>query len=746
MDDDFEPLPPDVAKQLKEYQQKPPDDFQPIGLPTIRPAGPLPVVPGSPSPPYQRPLVNPPTTAAIERGGPPEWLSAIQQDVLAPLGGAATAAVGAPVAAAAGPLAPGVEAGLFSAGTTATARGLEQANRLLGYRAPRLPTLGETATEVGVGALAYPFGKFLAEGTGRGLRAVTGLTGRARDIAKAREEMSLKLQKGIVDMNDEVAGIMQKHAEAPATFRSRAGKKAIRTGKETYKQAPESIQQDLYTPGEQAARATDTAVSSTFWQRDVAPLAKAQQDEQREYGNAFESLIGDFVKQDVPGPILGDIGKEMQDQLNEKQFPISGRLRNLVSEVAEWAPKEAVAPGLSMRGVPLGPGAGTSRGIPLTQLGVPAEAPPEVKWERLKAMRSELRPFFNSRNPPDRAAATILDSAITDAYDKGGFPVDPKLNAQYANWRKRWTPQAIRVLHGALNVEDLSGILNEDKFGPLVKRAPDAVRNAVGWIIRKENLTPQQIIERFSPDMLKQVFGKGADNVATWDALARGGFQLSEILKASPEIATAYQQDLQREAQRTTTAATKAIKDKAVAYLQSLGPAAFEWRQAVKGMPPEEAAMLYFRVLRFPEFGQRFIEAAEKGTPISPWKSKGLGSIPFAGGLAAMELMRRGEVTSPYAFSVPIAIGAEIAFGGGRSLFLRIAESEGVTGATRLLNRVIQPATRKVAMKALARFAGRAMVSDGLRALTDEREQPEPGVSSTGLPDITPPTFPTPTP
>lgn len=674
--------------------------------------------------------------AAIERPEAPTWLQNIEQWGVVPAGGALAAAatlpVSLPVALATGqPLVvPVAGATGFGLGATATNEAVRRLNKALGYRVPRQPTTGEAAVEFGTQALSVPVGGLLGEAVGPGVKRFIGFTARQKALQEATEDMTRrldylpKLHEDVLTKADEVTGNLS-GAERRATTMAREEAEA-RTAA-----APEKMVAGAgvapISDLELEARAKSHRVSGLLRRRDVAPVQELYRTMQQDLGNEFENMLkGDVLNQSVPEDPLGRLGQRGADiKQNVQQYPIGSPVAKLVDEVASWTP-QSVQQGM-IAGQPIAlPQGATSGGQPIQ---IPSTA--DVKWARLKKLRGQLAPFLQSKKPSERGTAAALDAAITDTYARGGFPVDPDLNLRYHDHRQRWTYDVLNEVYNARIPEELSKkVINENTLGPFLSsrspRARQIAANLVGRAIRTEQLTPSQILQRFSPRILRDIFGPGADDVTQWARMDAMTVALPDLFRSQPSIGQEFVRNINDFSRRIYAKGAREIKTKVVASLRKLGPPAAKLTSEVANMRSEDAVAYYLNEMTKPEFGQRLIAAARHGTPMpSANRWRGIGSLGFAAGLAASEIFLRGEITSPYAISVLGVGAAEISTRALRNQILRVAETEGMQNAIRLLNRVWSPATRHVAMKQLARRMGQAAVSGIFRAgLTPTEEEP----------------------
>lgn len=687
--------------------------------------------------------------AAFEKGPPPDWLSTLEENVLPPLGGFAAAGVAAPVASvmtgatAGGATAPAaaLEAMAFGAGEQAAQAGIRGLNRALGYRVPEPSSAGK-ALEFAGSSVAYPVGSAVAEGLPKAAANLFGVTARREAREKAAEEMAVQVDKladlhaQTVDIADSVAGGFRKGAVAAEKgARKAAGEKATA--------APTTMIETLGGPTEQEleARALSLRSSAALRAQQVAPIEHLYQNVQRDLGSEYEKLLNPYLKEPVPEPALLALGQSARDLEDEsQQYAIPSSLKALIAKAKGWGTPEGEATakiGGRQISIPVG---ATSGGVPI---GSTAQAAPPT-WEELKQLRDQLRPYFDAKHPPSRSAARQLDSAVTDAYANGGLPIDPDLNMRYRDWRQRWTAPAIRTLHNARTPEQLASIVNENTMGPLLASGDPDARRAVATVaarvIRDKQLTPEQIVQRFSPGVLRDIFGPGADDVAKWATVNYRTSQLDSILKASPELGKQFQQDVNQAMSRSIDEGATRIKDAAIKFAEKLGKPGKDLVKQLRGMTNQEAALFYLERMSKPEFGQQMIEAARSGASITGKQRLRLGAVPFAAGLAVTELYLRGVITSPYVVSVPFAIGGEAALGALQGAIPKLIESNGMKATVQLLNRVWAPATRKVALKTLGKRLGQIAASDAFRAaLSDDSDEGLPSASGQPTASALPP-------
>lgn len=270
-----EPLSPEETEQLQQYLAQ-------RQRPTVFPAGTLPVLPLTQT---QQPRLPPASSfrpllggreAAIEGPSIPPWLS-VAHEIVPALVGSGAAALSAPAAPLAGPLAPAVPHAAFATGSMGTERAMRAAERAAGYRTPPESTGGESAVEFGTQMLASVLGEKIPPLIGAGFRRAAGFTGRASDLAKAAEDMTTKLRKLDdlhISVGSDVAQLGGRQQKAQTLATAAVKKQA----KELYDIAPQDLivgRAPLYTAEQLGARAQELGTSAALRAQDVAPIEKA---------------------------------------------------------------------------------------------------------------------------------------------------------------------------------------------------------------------------------------------------------------------------------------------------------------------------------------------------------------------------------------------------------------------------------------------------------------------------------------
>lgn len=705
----------------------------------------------------QRGALRMPAETALERGDVPDWLDFIQKNIIEPAGGVATAAPLLPIAGI-----TGVGAGAlpvtaplaFSAGTKATEQAMRGINRALGYRVPPQAPVAAQAVEVGANALAYPIGEALPGAVKATTKRVLGLTAREKSLTAAAEDMQGKLNR-LPDLHDRVRTIADTvEGRVPAKL-SAAEKQAQRLGQERAKWSPMGMTSGvgpLATDAERAAMGQDAlSAGAQLRDRTVGEVSRLVNQKQAQLGAEYEALHEPFMNVQLTDDLLKPFAERAAEiKQNAAQYESQpGALKGLIDTVASWGEdkeaeirKEVTAQFEKKYAAQTARASGQSSGpapASVTQaiLSTPAikaeldaaiakrvaEEKPKVTFGDLKSMRGDLRRYVNTRNAPAGHAAQDLDRAILDVYGAADLPKDPELNQRYRFWKDVWPWQEVRKLRHATEARDIKAYVTNEKLAPLLDVADakqaGVVKRLVAQTIRDEKLSPTEIVRRFPAPVLRSMFGPGGDDVAAWAQVQARGSQLADMLATDPSLKQWLVQKQTAETGRLFRDGTRQIKGRVVTWLDALGKPAEQMAKDVRAMSPEQATQFYWNEMSKPEFGQRLIQAAKEGTPIMSKAQRtirGVGSLPFAGGLAAMELMQHGAITSPYVLSVPLALAAETAFVFTPEIAVRLAESNGMKATMRLLDQAWNPATRKAALSRLGRQMGKIAASDALRA------------------------------
>lgn len=677
-------------------------------------------------PPGGRPLPTPlrgPAPAfpgeEIRQGIPPllqtarEWVpmgtGMLAAGVTAPLAAAVT---GATAGGATAP-ATAAESMAFAAGEQAGDIGMNALTRALGYTVPG-KSAGERGLEFAGSSLTYPLVGAALERVPSALRRVTGITSRREAQQAAAEDAS----SALAQLHSTVADTVEKTTGKTQVGLRKAERAARQLAREERAAAPSLIAPAPPTSTELGGRAVSLKGSGLLRKRDVAPIERLYGAVQSGLGAEYEALLKDHLKEDVPDTVLATLRANADDILSEgRQYALPQKLVNLLKKVQQWGvPPEGATVG-RVGGVAIPLPAGLSTG----------EAPKPVKWEELKQLRDQVRPYFTDKHPPSRTTARLIDSSVTNAYADGGLPIDPDLNMRYRDWRQRWNPAAVRTLRDARTPEQLKGIVNENTLGPLLAsgdpQARDAVANVVKRIIQSEKLGPTQISKRFSPEVLKAVFGPGADDVSKWATLSHQSSALESLLRASPRMAQQFQNDVNHYVRQASAGGARQVKQSVLKFADSLGKPGADLKKFVSGLSDAEATRFYLERMSSPEFAAEMDRMARAGeTQRAFWKRMTLGAVPFAAGLAVMEMGRRGEVTSPYVASVPFALGMEAAVFWAQPALMRMMESQGMRATLSLVRRATGTGTRGAALKALAKKSAQAYVADAWRGASEPGE------------------------
>lgn len=699
----------------------------------------------------QRGALTMPAQTAIERGDVPDWLRFVQQNIIEPTGGVLAAAPLPAIAGLTGLGAGALPATLpaaFAAGTKATEQLLRPLNRALGYRVPSQAPLGAQAVEMGANALAFPIGEALPGVAKSATKRALGLTAREKALAAAEQGMKEKLGK-LPDLHDRVATIADSVAGQRPAKMSAAETRAARMGKERAVASPLRMTAGippLATEAERAALGADyLSAGAQLRERTLGEVSSLLGQKQAQLGAEYEKLHEPFMRQQVSDDLLRTFAERATEiQQTQAQYESQpGALKALFDKAKEWGEdkeatiREEVTADLLKNTTPELTGRVLEAWKVDNQARIDAavaqrlaEEKPKVTFGDLKSMRGDLRRYVGTRNAPAGHAAQDLDRAILELYGQADLPKDPELNRRYRFWKDIWPWQEMRTLRHATEARDVKPFVTYEKLAPLLDVADAGktrtVQRLVAQTIRDEQLSPTEVVRRFPAPVLRTMFGPGGDDVAAWAQVQARGNQLTDMLATDPSLKQWLTQKQTAETSKLFRQGTQRIKRSVLTWLDGLGKPAESIAAEVRAMSPEQAAQFYWNEMGKPGFGDKLIQAAKEGTPIMTEAQKrirGVGSLPFAVGLGAMEMAQHGGITSPYVASVPIALAAEMAFTFTPQVAVRLAESDGMKATMRLLDRAWNPATRKPALALLSRKLAQIGVSDALRAGFDPDEE-----------------------
>jgi len=448
----------------------------------------------------------------------------------------------------------------------------------------------------------------------------------------------------------------------------------------------------------------------------IARYERMQWRFQRGLGDRYEAIYQPFVAQDVPEGVLPGLGTAARQAIERQKEYASAPppLRKIIDEMAGWGKTEAEVQAELLAAV---------------QAGLPPPGPSvPPTWGRLKQIRGELRRYAGHPEGSTRTLAKSTDRSIVQAYGDGGLPRDPQLDKEYRNWRQRWDYPQIRMLSRARRPEQIAKLLDADLIAPLWNKATDTEKRAVKSMtvdmLRNSPMKGDEILRRFPPEILREMFGRGGDDAAMWFGFESAAGNVADLIAKDEATSASLADAIGDSSRKAFRTAGLDIKKQLRSVFRSLGPSGRPILEAVSKMSPEEALSFYLADMRRPSFVSELKQVARAGVPFQPmFRTR---HSEFVGGVALAELGLRGAITSPYILGALTVDATRMGVTGVRNWLLKSMEVGGISRVTRLLNRAVNPGTRAIAMKKLGRLAGQVAASDALRAALEEPDEGEP--------------------
>lgn len=707
---------------------------------------------------------GPPTLAGVPPGLGGQALVAGEEFVMKPAAITAGTALGA-----ASPIPGGAALGgaAFGVGSEAA---IETLNRALGFKP--VPLTGLRLPLAAAGGAAPAVLETVGGAVGK---RILGLTAREKAMAKVRDVAAT----AIPGMQDEVRLAEQRRVGAllrAGTAHERAVEREVKRVKGEAKSAlsaeEESTRRGLLgtTAQEVSQRRAQQGLSPDYGvaynEATVGTIRDVQRAGQAKFAQAYQNLYEPFVKEPLDDELKTAMSEGAQEMLADTESfqSIPSKLRQLVERVRGGvSPEESEAirakiVGDATRGVPLDKFPPAARAeIDKSIEGQVAEAIQKASKSKgpktvgdLLQIQADAAQFMNNPNGPTRHVASELRSRMLDALDASGVARDPELNARYRLWRKTWDWPTLRQIHTALGPADLNKMFEPEVFASLVANANPTQKEMLkatlaDWAVaNKKSLS--DIAGIVPANTAREL---GLPDISHWQEFDARAAADVYALQQRPELRQALQGGMQTAEKLAFDKFGMSVKKSTQKMLNAMGDYAKPLRNLVATMEPREAVEFYDTVVRHPEFLNQLLADAAKFETEQP---RGVWRLfkhhaPYLGMVGAGELMTRGALSAYVAGATPMVFGAEI-LNQLRTMGLRSLSRRGMLA--KLEARLAASPTPSRARQ-IGKLIGHFALAEAVRypaakgKMQTVQMEPTP-VPLTGLPDITPPPFPTPTP